>query len=465
MSSSMWEIMLPAFAECLVLTGLHAYLGLHVLRRKVVFVDLTLAQVAALGTTVGVLFGLSTASPGAYVLSLAFTVLGAALFALTRLRSSRVPQEAFIGLLYAFAAALAMLLVAQAPNGAKQVKDIMTGRLLWVGWGTVGVTAAVYAALGAAHFALRRGFLLISEDPEEAFRRGMRVRLWDFLFYVSFGVAISLSVRTAGVLLVFVFLVVPAIVALTFSDRLPVQLAIGWTFGTVTTASGLALSWAADLSSGPTVVALYGVVLGAVGVYVHLRRATERGRALRQVGVGAAVAAGAALAFFAAGQSLSGTRWAQAPGHAGGHDHAGHAAPREHASGGHASGPGEPDAGASSAAAALLERLAQAPDVEAALASVGSKELLAAAFEGADDGLKVSLARRLGALEPAAGAARLVGLLASEAAPFEKSEANDALTALAGRSFGFDPEGAPEANAQALAAARAFVSSLEAKPQ
>ncbi|HCF58157.1 MAG TPA: metal ABC transporter permease, partial [Myxococcales bacterium] len=259
--------MLPAFAECLVLTGLHAYLGLHVLRRKVVFVDLTLAQIAALGTTVGVLFGLSSASPGAYVLSLAFTFAGAALFALTRTRSSRVPQEAIIRLVYAVAAALAILLVAQAPNGAKQVKDIMTGRLLWVGWDTVAVTAAVYGALGVMHFVLRRPFLLISEDPEEAFRRGLRVRLWDFLFYVSFGIAISLSVRTAGVLLVFVFLVVPAIVALSFARTLRGQLFVGWSFGTLTTAAGLALSYAADLSSGPTVVALYGLLLVPVGLF------------------------------------------------------------------------------------------------------------------------------------------------------------------------------------------------------
>ena len=130
MNTTIWQILLPAFAECLVLTGLHAYLGLHVLRRKVIFVNLSLAQVAALGTTVGLLFGLSTDSPGAYVLSLSFTLIGAGVFTITRMKRTRVPQEAVIGLIYALAAALAILLVSEGPRGAKQVQSIMTGHLL-----------------------------------------------------------------------------------------------------------------------------------------------------------------------------------------------------------------------------------------------------------------------------------------------------------------------------------------------
>ncbi|MGI5865379.1 MAG: metal ABC transporter permease [Myxococcales bacterium] len=451
MSASVWEIMLPAFAECLVLTGLHAYLGLHVLRRKVIFVDLTLAQIAALGTTVGVLFGLSSASPGAYVLSLAFTFAGAALFAVTRARSSRVPQEAVIGLAYAVAAALAILLVAQAPNGAKQVKDIMTGRLLWVGWDTVAVTAAVYAALGAVHFALRRPFLLISEDPEEAFRRGLRVRLWDFLFYVSFGVAISLSVRTAGVLLVFVFLVVPAIVALSFARTLRGQLLVGWTFGTLTTAAGQALSYAADLSSGPTVVALYGVLLVPVGLFGFVRAAADRRRALATIGLGLGAAAAVALLFFAAGRAMSGTALARA-GDEHDHEHA-HAAGEEP---GHAAEPTKQAA----PGAELLARLEQAgfEGQGEVLAAAGSIEELDAAFALAEEpALKVALARRLGELQPVRGAARLLSVLEPEAAPFEKEEAASALEALLGERLGFDPEASPEANAEALARVRAFV--------
>lgn len=455
MSASVWEIMLPAFAECLVLTGLHAYLGLHVLRRKVIFVDLTLAQIAALGTTVGVLFGLSSASPGAYVLSLAFTFAGAALFALTRPRSSRVPQEAVIGLVYAVAAALAILLVAQAPNGAKQVKDIMTGRLLWVGWDTVAVTAVVYGALGVMHFVLRRRFLLISEDPEEAFRRGLRVRLWDFLFYVSFGIAISLSVRTAGVLLVFVFLVVPAIVALSFARTLRGQLLVGWSFGTLTTAAGLALSYAADLSSGPTVVALYGMLLVPVGLFGFVRAAADRRRAFGRIGLGLGATVAVALLFFLAGRAMSGTALARAGGE---HDH-------EHQHVGEEHGHAPETAKRASPGAELLARLEQAgfEGQEEVLAAAGSLEELDAAFALAEDpALQVALARRLGKLRPVRGAARLLSVLESDAAPFEKEEAASAIEELLGERLGFDPEASPEANAPALARVQAFVERGEA---
>jgi zinc/manganese transport system permease protein len=449
MSSSIWEVMLPAFAECLVLTGLHAYLGLHVLQRKVIFVDLTLAQIAALGTTVGALFGMSTASPGAYVLSLAFTFLGAAVFALTRTRKSRVPQEAVIGLVYAIAAALAILLVSQAPNGAKQVQEIMTGRLLWVDWGTVGVTAIVYGSLGLLHFAMRRRFLLISEDPEQAFARGMRVWGWDFLFYVSFGLAISLSVRTAGVLLVFVFLVVPAMVALTFAERLRTQLFIGWGFGLLTTASGLALSYAADLSSGPTVVALYGALLVPVALVAALRKSSDRKRTWLRAGIGTAVALAVAVLFWLGGSAMSGTRLAHS-----GTEHAdAHASVQQQA---------EPKAAEpkGSGAEQLLREIDAAgiDGQDAKIAAVGSPELLEAALKLAEDGsLKVGLARRLAQLAPQRGASRLIELIASDLAPFERSEAADALKEMSGEGFGIDPEADAKGNAAALEKARAWV--------
>ncbi|HFB67349.1 MAG TPA: metal ABC transporter permease, partial [Calditrichae bacterium] len=273
--------MLPAFAECLVLVGIHSYLGIHVIKRKVIFVDLSLAQIAALGTTVAFLFGLSPQSEGAYWFSLGFTMLGAAIFSLSRFKNEKIPQEAVIGLVYALAAAIAILVVDKAPHGAEHIKEIMTGSILWVQWPTIIKAAIVYALVGGFHFLFRDRFILISNNPEAAYARGINVRFWDFLFYLSFGIVITHSVNTAGVLLVFVFLVVPAIATMMITDKLWLQLVIGWTMGTLVSVIGLALSYYLDLPSGPTVVTTYGLVLLVLSLVLYIVRAENRMIAVR----------------------------------------------------------------------------------------------------------------------------------------------------------------------------------------
>ena len=222
--------MLPPLAMCLVLGGIHGYLGIHVLSRKVIFVDLALAQIAALGAVCANLLGYDVEhSPGAiYLISLAFTFAGAALFAWTRLRRQAVPQEALIGISYATASAIALMLLARAPGEAEHIKTMLAGNILLVTWPAVAETAGIYAMVGAFHVAFRRPFLEISEDPGAALSAGRRVRLWDFFFYATFGVVITSSVAVAGVLLVFSFLVVPAVVAFLFSKQLNGRLAIAW---------------------------------------------------------------------------------------------------------------------------------------------------------------------------------------------------------------------------------------------
>jgi len=280
------QIMLPAFAECLVLVGIHSYLGLHVLRRQVIFVDLALAQIAALGITVAYLFGVDPSSHGAYWFSFGFTIIGAAIFSISRFRHDKIPQEAVIGLVYALAAAVAFLVLDRAPHGAEHIKEILTGNILWVQWKTIGMAAGVYALVGLFHFIFRRQFLLISNHPEKAYESGMRVRFWDFLFYLSFGVVITHSVNTAGVLLVFVFLVVPAIATMMLTDKLWLQLVIGWSMGTLVSALGLVVSYNADLPSGPAVAATYGFVLLILALILYVIRADRKLRALGNIGLG-----------------------------------------------------------------------------------------------------------------------------------------------------------------------------------
>jgi zinc/manganese transport system permease protein len=223
----LFTYMAAPFAICLVLTGIHTYLGTHVLARGVIFVDLALAQIAALGTTAAFLMGFATDSDASYWISLLFTFVGAAVFSLSRLDEDRVPQEAIIGITYVVASAIAILAVDKAPHGAEHIKYLLVGSVLWVTWPAVLKTAGLYVLIGIFHYAYRVRFTLISNDPAAARRQGLNLKLWDFLFYASFGFVINSSVRIAGVLLVFSFLIVPAVVGALFTRSLAVRLAIG----------------------------------------------------------------------------------------------------------------------------------------------------------------------------------------------------------------------------------------------
>ncbi len=293
--SDLWW-MLPPLAMCLVLTGMHGYLGIHVLSRKVIFVDLALAQIAALGTAYAFMLGYDPRAPGdgvmAYVFSLGFTFIGAAVFALTRMRHEKVPQEAFIGITYAAASALAILLIAKLPGESEHIKEMLVGNVLLVTWPAVLKTTLIYAAIGAFHFVFRKPFLEISANPEEARARGRRVRLWDFAFYASFGFVITSSVAVAGVLLVFSFLVVPAVVAFMFREDTTSRILVAWTVGTLCSAAGMLVSYYGDLPTAPSVVASFAALLGLAGAVYFWRGSARRLNAALQVGVGVLLVVG-----------------------------------------------------------------------------------------------------------------------------------------------------------------------------
>lgn len=251
-------------AASLILTGIHAYLGLHVVERGVIFVDLSLAQIAALGATVAMLvpaFGGDPHGGPVYWLSLGFTFIGAAVFALVKGRRARIPQEAIIGISYAVASAAAILVMSKSPTQAEHLKDMLVGNILAVSWREVVHTSLLYGAVGTFHYVFRQRFLLISMDPDKALAQGVPVRLWDFLFYVSFGFVVTSSVAIAGVLLVFCYLVVPSVAAMLYADRVSSRLAIGWTMGTVVSLLGIYLSLFFDLPTGATIVCTFGLVL------------------------------------------------------------------------------------------------------------------------------------------------------------------------------------------------------------
>ncbi len=249
------------FVASLILTGIHAYLGVHVVERGVVFVDLSLAQIAALGTTVAVLYGFDPHGRGSYWTSLAFTFLGAAVFSTIKPHHTRIPQEAIIGISYAVASAAAILAMSKSIAQTEHLKEMLVGNILTVSWSEVRTTALVYGGIGLFHYLLRKKFLLISLHPGEAEKQGLSVRLWDFLFYASFGFVVTSSVAIAGVLLVFCYLIVPSVGAMLYAERIGPRLAIGWTMGTLVSALGVYLSLKIDLPTGATIVCTFGLVL------------------------------------------------------------------------------------------------------------------------------------------------------------------------------------------------------------
>jgi len=250
----------PALA-CLVLTGIHAYLGLHVVERGVIFVDLSLAQVAALGATIAFLCGADLHGSTSYWVSLGFTLLGAAVFALTHTRKSKIPQEAIIGIVYAVCAAAAVMVMDRLPEGAEHIKYILVGNLLAVTPHEVIKMAILYSLIGVIHWRWRKPFLAISTNQDEAFDTGYNVLWWDFLFYGTFGFVVTSSVAIAGVLLVFSFLIVPSVTAMLFTERIGTRLAIGWIMGTVVSFLGMYGSYKLDAPTGATVVCTFGLAL------------------------------------------------------------------------------------------------------------------------------------------------------------------------------------------------------------
>ncbi|MBI4064346.1 MAG: metal ABC transporter permease [Elusimicrobia bacterium] len=275
--NGIFELLLWPSLACLAITGIHAYLGLHVVERGVIFVDLSLAQMAALGTAIAFLAGYDIHGLGAYFFSLGFTLLGATVFSLTRTQKSKIPQEAIIGIVYAVSAAAAILIMDRLPEGAEHIKHIMVGNLLAVNAVDVAKLTAFYSVIGLAHWLWRKPFILISVNPEQAAREGYAIWLWDFLFYATFGFMVTLSVSIAGVLLVFSYLIVPSVAAILFSQKIGARLAIGWAMGTTVSLVGMFASYRFDTPTGATIICTFGAALVLLAVLRNFLSFSRRG--------------------------------------------------------------------------------------------------------------------------------------------------------------------------------------------
>jgi len=262
----MWDVMFWPIVACVLLPWLLVYLGLHVVRRGIIFIDIAMAQMASLGICVAVLFHLNLESWPAFGIALGFTLLGAALFSLTGKRASEIPQEAVIGISYVVAAAAAVLLLSRAAEGDEEIKNMLVGNILLVSPMDVWKCFGLFVFVGLVHFTLRRSFLLVSFDRDAAYERGLRVRWWDFLFYALFGLVVTSFVRIAGVLLVFSYLIVPAVCGINLGKSLGNRLLIGWLIALLGGIAGLFFSYRWDLPSGAAIVCTFGALLILISV-------------------------------------------------------------------------------------------------------------------------------------------------------------------------------------------------------
>jgi zinc/manganese transport system permease protein len=260
-----------AFAA-LVLAGIHAYLGFHIVRRGVLFVDLALAQMAALGVALGVILHLEDNEAASYVLALGMTFVGAALFAWLRGRARSVPLEAFIGVVFATAQALVFLVLEKSPAGPEHLKETLVGSLYTVAPHHIAAVAGLYAVIGLLHFVFRRPFFEITNDAQGARGRGRKVFLWDLFFYATFGLVVTSSVQIAGVLLVFGFLVIPAVAGLLATPRTGLALILGWLFGFSASVAGLLASVKWDWPAAPSILVALTTLLLAQGAVLGLWR-------------------------------------------------------------------------------------------------------------------------------------------------------------------------------------------------
>jgi len=268
-----WQVMKWPLAACLVLPPLLVYLGLHVVKREVIFVDLALAQLATLGTCVALIMGYHFGDRVAFWISLGVTFAGAALFSWSR-NSERqhVPQEAIIGITFVVAAAGVILLLSRVAGGKEELEHLLTGDILNVTAADVGQRAAMFAVLAAFFAAFHKRFALISTDAVQAAASGLNVRLWDFLFYAAFAVVVVFFVRVAGVLLTFAYLIVPAVCSVMLARTWRSRLLVGWGIAAAASLVGLWASFTMDLPTGAAIVCACGLALVVVTIGVSVRR-------------------------------------------------------------------------------------------------------------------------------------------------------------------------------------------------
>ncbi|MCE5252453.1 metal ABC transporter permease [bacterium] len=264
----MWEaayFLLPSFVACLVILFILGYLGIHVLEREIIFIDIAFAQIATVGSAlVFILFrqhALEEHSVVERIFALGCTICAAAFFSFVSKKVTRISQETVIGVSYAIAAAATIFLLSLAAGGDVHLEEMFAGSILWAKWPQILLCAAVYSIIGIFHYIFRSKFIRLTTDYKGAAQGGMNVMVWDFLFYASMGIVITYTVEISGVLLTFAYLIIPATFSALFAQGWRSRLIITWLMGALVSIAGLAFSYCFDFSCGPSLVSMMGFVL------------------------------------------------------------------------------------------------------------------------------------------------------------------------------------------------------------
>ncbi len=451
--------MLVPFLACLVLSINHVYLGIHVIARKVIFVDLALAQIAALGATYALTLGYDPNADSVRVslFSLAFTFVGAGAFAIARMRKEKVPQEAFIGIIYAAASAAAILILSKSATGGEELKHMLVGDVLLVTMPGVVNMAILYGCIGIFHVVFRKKFLAISLGPERAEASGINIHFWDILFYRSFGVVITKSVAIVGVLLVFSYLVVPAVIAQMWADTIRGRLLLGWMIAIAASTLGIVWSFYSDYPTGPAIVVMLGIFLVLSGILYYVQHAAAKLRAAANVAAIAfcGVLFLSGLAYFKKTTPVTGPVAKLSPVDLLLNELEEESEVHQLDGATHLGDMHDPRI--VSALSRLLSRTKSDQVVEAAVLALSKQQdpraipaLRHAAEQTYDDFLKLTIGKAQVGLGDHEGFATLIKILQDDEAGYARQQANELLESKSGRKFSYNAEHTVAQNAAAL---------------
>ena len=243
----------------ILLAGMLSYFGNHILTRGIIFIDIALAQIAALGTMIGLLVGFADGSAAVQIISLIFTLAIISIFALTKFEKQIIPQEAIIGIIYGLGLGIAMLLAEKIPGGSNYITKTITGNILWVTWGDVISVAILFIIVAILHLFLRKQFIKISESKENLPFSIQKVRIYELIFYITFGIVVVKAVPIGGIFMIFVLLIAPTAMATLFTQKWLNRFIWSWIIGIIGSFIGIYISYQLNISNGPAIVCLLGI--------------------------------------------------------------------------------------------------------------------------------------------------------------------------------------------------------------